>query len=95
MAIVMGVRKYTEIHGPILAIFACPHARDGSSRNGPEAKVAMAANDLAVCSTQADAFQRGIPSATVVRLQNADHYVFNSNEPDVLREMNTFLAKLP
>jgi non-heme chloroperoxidase len=31
----------------------------------------------------------------VVRLPNASHYIFLSNEVDVLREMNAFLAKLP
>jgi hypothetical protein len=30
-----------------------------------------------------------------VRLPNANHYVFNSNEADVLREMNAFIATLP
>ena len=44
---------------------------------------------------QADAFESGLPSAHVVRLKNADHFVFRSNEADVLREMNAFLAKLP
>ena len=43
---------------------------------------------------RADAFEAGIPSARVVRLQNATHFVFNSNESDVLREMNAFLVKL-
>jgi pimeloyl-ACP methyl ester carboxylesterase len=45
-------------------------------------------------SEQADAFEAGLPSAHVVRLQNADHFVFNSNEAEVFREMNAFLAKL-
>jgi non-heme chloroperoxidase len=44
---------------------------------------------------QVDAFESGLPSAHVVRLKNADHFVFRSNEADVLREMNAFLAKLP
>jgi hypothetical protein len=29
-----------------------------------------------------------------VRIPNADHYVFESNETDVLREMNMFIARL-
>jgi non-heme chloroperoxidase len=45
-------------------------------------------------SEQADAFEAGLPSAHVVRLQNADHFVFNSNEAEVFREMNAFLAKM-
>ena len=44
---------------------------------------------------QVNAFAVGLPSAHVVRLKNANHFVFNSNEADVLREMNAFLSKLP
>jgi non-heme chloroperoxidase len=42
---------------------------------------------------QASAFER-IPSAHVVRLQNANHYIFRSNEADVEREMKTFMDAL-
>ena len=45
-------------------------------------------------SAQANAFEAGLPSAHVVRLPNASHYVFKSNEADVIREMNAFLSKL-
>jgi alpha-beta hydrolase superfamily lysophospholipase len=50
--------------------------------------------DVASCSAQADAFAAGVPTARVVRLANADHYIFNSNQAEVMREMNEFLAKL-
>jgi hypothetical protein len=36
-----------------------------------------------------------VPSARVVRLPHANHYVFFSNEADVLREINAFLGTLP
>lgn len=88
-----GERKYTQIHVPILAIFACPHNFDRVYPNDPAAKAAIVANDLASCSAQADAFGAAIPSAEVVRLPNADHFVFYSNPADVLREMNAFLAQ--
>jgi non-heme chloroperoxidase len=42
---------------------------------------------------QATAFER-IPSAHVIRLLNADHYIFRSNEAEVEREMNAFLGAL-
>jgi hypothetical protein len=61
----------------------------------PLSKAVMVAADLARTSALANTFEAGVPSAHVVRLPNADHYVFNSNEADVLREMNAFLAKLP
>ncbi len=43
---------------------------------------------------QAEAFESGVPSARVVILPHANHYVFLSNEADVLREMRAFLAGL-
>lgn len=95
MAVVLGTRKYTEIDVPTLAIFACPHSHATGLPTDPAAKSAVVANDLATCSAQADALQRGVPSARVIRLANADHYVFRSNEADVVREMNSFLATLP
>jgi non-heme chloroperoxidase len=39
--------------------------------------------------------EAGVPSAKVVRLPNADHYIFRSNEAEVLRAMKDFLGKLP
>ena len=94
-AIQFGEQKYTKIDTPILAIFAVPHNFDAAFKNNPAGKAAMVAADSARASAQANAFEAGLPSAHVVRLPNASHYVFKSNEADVMREMNTFLAKLP
>jgi non-heme chloroperoxidase len=52
------------------------------------------AHDLDRTTAQSNAFQEQVPSAHVVRLPNANHYVFTSNEADVLREMNAFLENL-
>ncbi|MEX2262194.1 MAG: hypothetical protein WD696_09595 [Bryobacteraceae bacterium] len=43
----------------------------------------------------AKAFEKGLPSAKVVWIPHADHYVFRSHEADVIREMNAFIAGLP
>jgi non-heme chloroperoxidase len=48
----------------------------------------------AVAAKQVTAFEKGLPAAKVVRIPNADHFVFVSNEADVLREMNAFIAGL-
>lgn len=93
-ALNFGMQKYTRIPVPILAIFACPHNWDRAFRNDPATKAKRMAADRAWCSAQADAFAAGVPSAHVVRIPNADHYVFNSNEAEVLRDMDDFLAKL-
>ena len=92
-AIMSGEEKYTEIKCPVLAIFAVPHDRGPGAGDAAASAVADAA-DLAQTGAQADAFAAGIPSAHVVRLAHANHSLFRSNEADVLREMNAFLATL-
>jgi pimeloyl-ACP methyl ester carboxylesterase len=93
LAMHFGEQKYTHIPVPILAIAACPHNFDRAG-NDAKAKAAMVADDLSRCTAQADAFAAGVPTAHVIRIPNADHYVFNSNEAEVVREMNDFLTKL-
>jgi pimeloyl-ACP methyl ester carboxylesterase len=93
-ALNFGAQKYTSIPVPALAIYACPHNWDRFPANDPTRKAALVADDTARCTAWADAFSRGVPSAHVVRIPNADHYVFNSNQADVVREMNAFLSSL-
>lgn len=95
-AIRSGEQKYTEIHVPILAIVAVPHNLGPNYlKDNPTARAAAVANDLERAEARATAFEKALPTARVVRLPNADHYVFRSNEVDVLREMNAFIASLP
>ena len=89
-----GMQKYTDIRVPALAIYAVPHAT-GQPYKDDAARVAAEARDEANTGAQATAFESGVPSARVVRLPHANHYVFFSNEADVLREMNAFLGTLP
>jgi non-heme chloroperoxidase len=56
---------------------------------------AITAADLERQTRLANAFEAGVPSAKVIRLPNADHYIFRSNEAEVLRAMTDFLGKLP
>jgi non-heme chloroperoxidase len=44
---------------------------------------------------QIAAFEKGVPSARVVRLPRANHYVYLSNEADVLRVTKDFISSLP
>jgi pimeloyl-ACP methyl ester carboxylesterase len=94
-AVMGGEQKYTGVHVPVLAIFALPHDLGSAFQDDPAARAAAEASDLASTGAQADAFEKGTPSARVVRLPHANHYVFFSNEADVLREMNAFLGNLP
>jgi non-heme chloroperoxidase len=94
VAIFEGEQKYTDIRVPILAIFAVPHDLGSGFKNDPASLAAWEAMDTAQTGAQAKAFESALPSARVVRLPHANHYAFQSNEADVLREMNTFLATL-
>jgi pimeloyl-ACP methyl ester carboxylesterase len=93
-AIMAGVQKYEDIRVPILAIYALPHDLPPVPGIDPAARAAMEARDEATTGAQMKAFEAGIPSAHAVRLPHANHYVFRSNESDVLREMNAFLSNL-
>lgn len=95
LAIMLGQQRFTSIHAPALVIFAAPHDLGQMMKDNPKARAAMEANDQRSVENQITAFERQVPSAHVVRIPNANHYVFNSNEADVLREMNTFTATLP
>jgi non-heme chloroperoxidase len=91
-ALNFGAQKYTSIPVPALAIYACPHNWDRLPDSAR--KAALIADDKARCIAWADAFSHGVPSAHVVLIPNADHYVYLSNETQVVAEMNAFLTKL-
>lgn len=91
-AVYGGQQKYTELRCPVLAIFAAAPAPAPDSKS----ELSAQADAARLWQTrQIKAFESGVPTARVVVLQNADHYVFKSNEADVLQEINDFLAKLP
>ena len=94
-----GMKKYADIPVPALVIFAIPHAQakwvnDSTDPKVHEAAKAYSAAELALTTRQAKVLEDGVPTAHVVRLRGADHYVYLSNEADVLREMKSFLSTL-
>jgi non-heme chloroperoxidase len=94
-AVVAGERKYTNIRVPILAIFALPHDPGAFYHSNRPALAAWEARDLQATGAVVDAFEKGNPSARVVVLPRASHYVFLTNQADVLRAMRSFLDSLP
>jgi non-heme chloroperoxidase len=92
-AILAGEQKYTDIRARALAIYAIPKQTEVSFEDDA-ARAAFEARAQALSDAQVKAFETGVPSAKVVRLPHATHYVFLSNEADVLREMNAFLNSL-
>ena len=80
---------------PVLAIQAFPR-RLGPEEMGddPASRDAAKARMLKLVSGQIKAFRSGVPSARVITLPDADHYIYRSNEADVLREINLFVSSL-
>ena len=92
-AIMTSGRAYTRVPVPALVIFALPHVHKSTDPTTREAARIYYAGIDAATQRQAKALEEGVPTARVIRLRGA-HYIFLSNEPDVLREMRVFLAGL-
>lgn len=87
-AILNARQPHSRIRAPVLALFAVPHRRGGQPDAEAEAK------DLARVEPLVKAFETGLPQAKVVRLPHASHYLFGSNEADVIRELDAWVANL-
>ena len=95
------MKKYATIPAPALLIFGSPHtlgrwAEDDSTDPAVRAQAkAYTAAIMALTDRQTKAIESAVPTARVVRLPGAHHYVYLSHEADVLREMRSFLSRLP
>jgi non-heme chloroperoxidase len=86
-----GSRRYTDIRAPVLAISAF---EDVNGLGGSPGRADVERRNQ-MKRDQAGTFQAGVPSARVIRLENASHDVLQSNESQVLREMIDFIRSLP
>ena len=96
-------RDYSGIHVPVLAFFAVPPPDSDWSQyyhfrpKNAEERTALAKiydADRSYLNRYEGTMRAGVPGARIVELPGADHYVFFSNEVDVLRELHAFLADL-
>ncbi len=99
MAAITDYPKYSTIPVPTLAIFAIPHGQGKWVDSSTDPKVNEAARAYAAALTplterQVNAFKKGAPRARVIRLRGAHHYVYLSNEAEVLRALRGFLTGL-
>jgi non-heme chloroperoxidase len=78
VAILDGERKYTQIFLPVLAIFNVPHS--------PPFRRTM--------ENQVAAFENQVPQTRIVRIADADHYLFQSKEAEVVHEIDIFIDGL-
>lgn len=98
MTLLGDAKKFGELPVPALVIFALPHVAEAYITNSADPSVREVANAYfttvdSLTEKQARAFEAGVPRARVIRLQG-HHFIFISNEADVLREMRAFLAGL-
>jgi len=94
--IMTSTKKYASIPVPSLAIFAVPHVQEHWMIKSTDPTVRNTANEYykrvdVMAEKQAKALEDGVPAARVIRLKGM-HYIFVSNEPDVLREMRAYLG---
>jgi len=99
MALIMGATKYTSIPVPSLFIFANPHSLGTWVDENTDSSVRTEAKDYSTAlglltERQENSVKEGIPTAQVITIARANHYVYLSDEPDVLRDINAFLARL-
>jgi non-heme chloroperoxidase len=93
-AIFSGSESFPTIHSPALVIFAEPHDF-GPTQDHSASRVAFEARDLRITEYQAKAFETQVPSVHVFRIPHASHYVFQSNEQEVLKDIDDFISALP
>jgi pimeloyl-ACP methyl ester carboxylesterase len=102
-AIAKGVKKrdYSGIRVPVLALVATFRAADDQLRNDmpkdPEPRAAIEAYEvirMVYIKKDEETLRAAVPNAHIVELPGANHYVFLSNEPDVLGEIDLFLSRL-
>ena len=94
-AIMEGRERFMTIQAPALVIFGTdpsPVTGDDSQAHAQAMRQTLMMRDK---KAQIAAWNRQVPSAHIVTIPHATHYVFQSNEADVLREMNDFMATLP
>ena len=94
-AVLSGEQKLKDIRVPVLAIYAIPRASVPAPDIDPATYAAAQAKENEASEAQAKAFESGVPGARVIRIANANHYIFLSNDGDVWLAMNNFLRGLP
>jgi len=89
-----GMKQYAQIPTPALFLVSSQSpGRWAETSTDPVIRGQIAALN-ALQERQAKSIEDALPNTRVVKLPGANHYVFLSNEADVLREMRAFLGRL-
>ena len=100
MQLLTHPNRYDSIRLPSLIIFANPHSLGAWVDQNTDPKVRTAAKAYSVALSaltekQENAVRNGRPTAQVVTIANANHYVYLSNESEVLMHIRSFVSTLP
>ena len=99
MKLIATPSKYSAISVPALLIFANPHTVSAWVEHSTDPSVQSEARSYSAAveslvTKQENAVKNDIPGAHVVTIPHANHYVYLSNEADVLREVKAFFSTL-
>jgi len=99
MAVLEEKKRYTQIPVAALFLFANPHSVgpwvDGSTYATVQTEARAYSTELTeLTGKQVKAVKDGLPTARVITIPGAHHYIYLSNTSEVLREMRGFLSGL-
>ena len=99
MPLLTGTKKFTAIPVPALIIFANPHGQGiwVDENRDPSVQTAAKAYSTALealTERQEKSVEIGLPTARVITVRGGNHYVFLSNEAEVLKDIHAFVAGL-
>lgn len=90
-AVLLGMHEYRSFPDvPALSIFALPHYIPGLT--GPALAAFQASEQAAM--DRMNRIRPLLPTVRIINYASADHLIWESNEADVLRDVNAFLGKL-
>jgi non-heme chloroperoxidase len=94
-SIIYGERKYGAVKVPVLVIEAVPKLQGNEANTNPAKLATASAIHDAQTRTQLKAFQAGNPSARIIEIPNAYHYIYLSNEAEVIKNIVEFIKERP
>ena len=94
-AILNGEQKYGMIDVPTLALVAEPEARCHIASSDQSRLESAEARETTMKERQYETVRKLDPSVDIVRIAHASHYIFLSNEGDVLDSIRAFIRGLP
>ena len=98
MKIMASTKKFDKLDVPSLVIFAIPHIRETWMLESTDPAVRTAGDEYfvkldALATKQAQVVRSSVPGTRVV-IQKGMHYIFLTNEGDVLGEIRAFVGRL-